>query len=330
MHMKKERTIMTNQSTSSKINNGLPMGGTELQSKLIYSRLNPKLLKNKNIILSTCDPKRLKKDEINIIWQQLSYDQQNVQRMKDRKFVDDVDWFVFNSHWSFNEFRRRFNCPEYKSRVIQNCVAPFPFKIKKPKDKLKLIYTSTPWRGLAVLVRAVERLNETRKDFEVDVYSSTEIYGEGFAETMGTKFEAVFAKCREIPNINFKGYAPNDQIRGALMNAHIFAYPSVFEETSCIAAIEALAAGCRVVTTNYGALPETCGSFARYVEFETDAGRLIENYAAALDDEMNKIYSTETKHDLDLQINHYNTRWSVIQRIKQWEAFLGQADANSG
>ena len=38
--------------------------GTELQSKLIYSRLNPKLLKNKNIILSVCDPKRLKKDEI--------------------------------------------------------------------------------------------------------------------------------------------------------------------------------------------------------------------------------------------------------------------------
>ena len=59
--MKKERnTFMTNQSTSLKINNGLPMGGTELQSKLIYSRLDPKLLKNKNIILSICDPKRLK------------------------------------------------------------------------------------------------------------------------------------------------------------------------------------------------------------------------------------------------------------------------------
>ena len=68
MHMKNERNIMTNQSTSSKINNGLPMGGTELQSKLIYSRLNSKLLKNKNIILSTCDPKRLKKDEITIIY----------------------------------------------------------------------------------------------------------------------------------------------------------------------------------------------------------------------------------------------------------------------
>ena len=114
------------------------------------------------------------------------------------------------------------------------------------------------------------------------------------------------------------------------MNAHIFAYPSVFEETSCIAAIEALAAGCRVVTTNYGALPETCGSFARYVEFESDAGRLIESYAAALNDEMENFHSYETQHDLELQINHYNTRWSVIQRIQQWEAFLGQADTNSG
>ena len=42
--MKKERNIfMTNQSTSLKENNGLPMGGTELQSKLIYSRLDSKL-----------------------------------------------------------------------------------------------------------------------------------------------------------------------------------------------------------------------------------------------------------------------------------------------
>ena len=78
---------------------------------------------------------------------------------------------------------------------------------KKPKEKIKLIYTSTPWRGLAVLVRAVERLNETRKDFEVDVYSSTEIYGEGFTEAMGTKFEEVFSKSSGFVFIKNCSYA---------------------------------------------------------------------------------------------------------------------------
>ena len=307
-----------------------PLGGSEIQRNALLSRLPAKLLENKNLIKSICDPRLLKKDKINILWEQLSYNEPFVQNLQDRKYVDQLDWIIFNSHWSYNQFRIHFQIPEYKTRVIQNFTPPFPYPLKKDNSKIKLIYTSTPWRGLAILMRTVELLNEKRKDFEVDIYSSTLLYGSEFYKVHEKKYQSLFDKCKEIPNINYKGYANNEEVRQALMKSHILAYPCIFEETSCIAAIEALAAGCKVVTTNYGALPETCGSFARYVEFETDSGRLIENYAAALDDEMNKIYSTETKHDLDLQINHYNTRWSVIQRIKQWEAFLGQADANSG
>ena len=68
-----------------------PLGGSELQERLIHNNINRELLENKNLILSICDPKLLKKDKINIVWQQLSYDQANVQMMRDRKFVDDVD-----------------------------------------------------------------------------------------------------------------------------------------------------------------------------------------------------------------------------------------------
>lgn len=306
-----------------------PLGGSELQEALINRNLKDNLLNNKKLILSICNPELLDKDKINILWQQLSYDQTNVQGMKDRKFVDEVDWFVYNSHWSFNEFRKRFRIPEYKSKVIRNCIDPFPENIKKPNDKIKLIYTSTPWRGLAVLIRAVEKLNLERDDFEVDIYSSTQIYGDTFEKNSGTMYDVLFNKCKEIPNINYMGYGTNDEVREALIKAHIFAYPCVFEETSCIAAIEALGAGTRVVTTNYGALPETCGGFARYIEFEPNAQRLIDSYTEALNTEMNRFFLDETQDQLFNQINHYNTAWSVDQRIKEWEDFLGKADANT-
>ena len=306
-----------------------PLGGSELQRNALLSRLPAKLLENKNLIKSICDTRLLKKDKINILWEQLSYSEPFVQNLQDRKYVDQLDWLIFNSHWSYNQFRLHFQIPEYKTRVIQNFTPPFPYPLKKDNSKIKLIYTSTPWRGLAILMRTVEMLNEKRKDFEVDIYSSTLLYGSKFYELNEKKYQSLFDKCKEIPNINYKGYANNEEVRQALMKSHILAYPCIFEETSCLAAIEAMAAGCKVVTTNYGALPETCGRFARYICFEPNVHRLIDSYTEVLSEEMDNIFTEKTRNSLQLQANHYNTEWSIETRLKEWEAFLEQADTNT-
>ena len=306
-----------------------PLGGSEIQRNALLSRLPAKLLENKNLIKSICDSRLLKKDKINILWEQLSYNEPFVQNLQDRKYVDQLDWIIFNSHWSYNQFRIHFQIPEYKTRVIQNFTPPFPYPLKKDNSKIKLIYTSTPWRGLAILMRTVEMLNEKRKDFEVDIYSSTLLYGSEFYKVHEKKYQSLFDKCKEIPNINYKGYANNEEVRQALMKSHILAYPCIFEETSCLAAIEAMAAGCKVVTTNYGALPETCGRFARYICFEPNAQRLIDSYTEVLNEEMDNIFTEKTRNSLQLQANHYNTEWSIETRLKEWEAFLEQADVNS-
>ena len=45
-------------------------------------------------------------------------------------------------------------------------------------------------------------------------------------------------------------YVENKKIITLLKKMHIFAFPSIWTETSCISAIESMAAGCQVVTTN--------------------------------------------------------------------------------
>jgi glycosyltransferase involved in cell wall biosynthesis len=67
-------------------------------------------------------------------------------------------------------------------------------------------------------------------------------------ELEGDKFKPLFDMCKNTKNVNYIGYGTNEEIRKALETTDILAYPSIFEETSCIAAIEAMMAGCHVVT----------------------------------------------------------------------------------
>ena len=299
-----------------------PKGGTEILKEQLIAQLPEESLDGINLIGSICHPSLVKEDKINILWQHLSYDQPNVRLMQDRKFVDSIDYFIYVSHWQYNRFREIYKIPEYKSFVIKNATHAFDTVEKQKDNKIKLLYTSTPWRGLAILIKAIEILNKTREDFEVDIYSSTKIYGSKFDENEKDKFEALFDKCKNTPNVNYLGYADNDSVRAAVQKAHIYAYPSIFEETSCLAVIEAMSAGCHVVTTNYGALPETCGEFATMIEFDSSGQNLIERYAETLNSVIDNYKNNLYKDDLEMQIKYYNKNYSWETRIQEWKNFL--------
>jgi glycosyltransferase involved in cell wall biosynthesis len=306
-----------------------PRGGTEILKEQLIAQLEPGSVDGINLMGSICHPSLVEKDKTNILWQHLSYDQPNVQYMKDRKFVDSIDYFVYVSAWQYNKFREYFKIPEYKSFVIKNATQPFEIIPKPslalpviPQNKIKLLYTSTPWRGLAVLIKAIDILNKTRDDFEVDIYSSTKIYGSAFEESEKDRFDALFNKCKNTPNVNYHGYTFNGEIRKAVEKAHIYTYPSIFEETSCLAVIEAMSAGCHVVTTNYGALPETCGEFATMIEFDSSGQNLIERYAETLNSVIDNYRDNLYKDDLEMQIKYYNKNYSWETRIQEWKNFL--------
>jgi hypothetical protein len=92
---------------------------------------------------------------------------------------------------------------------------------------------------LDILLDSFELLGRT--DVELDVYSSAKIYGDHFVKITQGRFDELFERTRTTPGVTFHEYQPNEVVRSALQRAHIFAYPSIFEETSCLAAIEAAA-----------------------------------------------------------------------------------------
>jgi glycosyltransferase involved in cell wall biosynthesis len=223
---------------------------------------------------------------------------------------------VYVSHWQHEKFRYVYQVPVHNSYVIKNAIEPIEFKPKAKDGKLKLIYASTPFRGLDVLLDSFEMLN--RDDIELDVYSSTIVYGTGYQNHTGNVYDAMFDRARNMKNVNYKGYAPNEDVRKAMQDAHILAYPSVFEETSCLVMLEAGAAGCDMLTTNLGALYETGSEYAKMIPIQVTKEDLAIKYAKALNETIDNYWNKSNQEMLKEQSDFYNKFYSWERRAKEW------------
>ena len=306
-----------------------PRGGTELQVELLERYVDKKLLEQVQITTSVPEKIPLHPTKLNILWQQNSYDQGNlVPWFKDKSNHDKYDWYVFNSHWCYEKYRMIFNIPTHKCLVIKNAIdkiKPRNLKYKKG-DPIKLIYTSTPWRGLNVLLAAMQLVKNPL--IHLDVYSSTQVYGDKFKEVNDDKFKDLYDQAKQLSNVTYVGYKPNEFIKKNLNNYHIFAYPNIWEETSCIAAIEAMAAGLYCITTNFGALFETCAEFAVYVPYEKEFIKLATTFASVIDAVADQLHEKNVEEHLKFQIDYTNKFYSWDLRTSTWNNFLqGAIDA---
>jgi Glycosyltransferase len=222
-------------------------GGSENQLRLLFKNVDDEYFKDVNLILNSTDPKLLEKNKINILWMQHYVNQKETENLKNNEYINKLNYIVFNSNWNFENFKIQYKIPENKSIVLKNAINKIDFK-NKTKDKISLIYHTTPWRGLELLLKIFKKIN--KENVELNVCSSTIIYGKKFHDSYEKKFQKLFDDCKNTKNVNFHGYKSNSSILEMLKEVHIFSYPSIWTETSCIAAIEAMAAGCEVVYTN--------------------------------------------------------------------------------
>jgi glycosyltransferase involved in cell wall biosynthesis len=293
-----------------------PKGGTELMFDELMRRL-PDNYKEQFSIFNYLPQADFSKKTI--YWNQLSYDQDAVQALKDPKLVEQIDHFVFVSHWQSEMFRKLFNIPGYKTHVLKNASLGVMSREGGKRDKVRLCYTSTPWRGLDVLLNAWELANPD--NCELHIFSSCKIYGPEFGEN-DVNYQSLYDRCTTLPGVVYRGSIPNLNLRKELPTFDILAYPNTFEETSCIAVIEALSAGLRVVTSNLGALPETTEGWARMYPYLMDPSLHAQTFANVLLEEIELVRKGKLDHHLNQQVNLYNTRWTWDYRIQEWLKFL--------
>lgn len=294
-----------------------PRGGSDIMESGLRSRIDFES-HGVNLILSRCQEELIDLDKTNIIWQHLNYNEPLTQGMTNKFFLRSIDAFVYVSHWQYEKFRYVFSCPTENVYIIKNAIEPIEF-IERPKgEKIRLIYTSAPFRGLSILLDAFEILN--RDDVELDIFSSTIVYGSDYDNTHGETYAELFNRAKSMQNVNYHGYASNSDVIKALQKAHIFAYPSVFEETCCLAMIEAGAAGCSIVSHNLGAIYETAAEFGKLLPIRVDEKLMAKRFAEVLNSEINDYYNNVDK--LKLQSDYFNSNysWDIVE--KQWQNLL--------
>ena len=302
-------------------------GGSENQLRLLLKYLPDKNFKKINLILNNTDPNLLENNMINILWMQHFVNIEEAKNLNSKSYVDKLDYIVFNSHWNFEKFVYQFKIPENKSVVIKNAVEKIEYQ-KKPTDKINLIYHTTPWRGLEILLNVFKKLN--LDNVSLNICSSTSIYGKKFHDDYGKKYEKLFNECKNTKNVNYFGFIENKKIIELLKKIHIYSYPSIWVETSCISAIESMAAGCEIVTTNLGAMYETCSPFGTFVGIEKNYSNLEKKYSKVLLDSIKNYWSDKNQKKLKLQHQIINDVYSWDTRSVEWINFLNEARKTKG
>ena len=305
-----------------------PQGGTELQHQFLEKYVDKDLLDKFQICTSVPGKVPLAKNKINILWQKMAPDQPHFQDFfKDKKQINQYDYFVFNSHWNYEQFRKTFSLPEHRCTVIKNGIPDITKRDPEPRrDKIKLIYHPTPWRGLSVLLGAMQLVNNP--NIILDVYSSTQVYGDDYKKEHDHIYKDLYDQARKLPNVNYIGYKPNDYILENLHTYDAFVYPNTWEETFCISALEALACGLYVATTDNGALYETCTEFPIYIPYDKNWENLAQQFAAVIDGIASQINTEGCRNHLKFQQNFFNHFYNWKTIAGHWTGFLQGALQN--
>ena len=195
-----------------------------------------------------------------------------LQGFNNKAELNACDAFVFVSDWQREQFQQRFGIDGNRCCVLRNAIAPcfaniFPDHISIRSQKSQppiLAYTSTPFRGLDILLKVFPEIRQAVPGTRLKVFSSMKVHQIDDNNNQ-LFFGQLYEECQKTEGVEYIGSIPQPELVRQLHSVAVLAYPNTYSETSSIAVMEAMASGCRIVTSELAALPETTAGFARLV-----------------------------------------------------------------
>lgn len=292
-------------------------GGTERMRMGLQARLPAELTNDFQIIPSRVA--NLMDDKIRIYWLHDLPEDPATNHLKDPASRSQFHKIIFCGNWQAQRYRDMLKFPhDDQSLILETAIDPIE-PTEKSKDVVRLIYSSTPQRGLEILVPVFEKLCEKYNNIELDVFSSFKIYG---WEQEDKKYEPLYARCRAHPKIRYHGFAPHEEVVKALASAHIHAYPSIWLECNSASVIEAMSAKVLCVHPNNGGLIDTSGNLNFIYNWIPDVNKHANKFYQVLEHAISIVNKDETQNYLSLIKMYADTRYNWTKIAAQWTDLL--------
>lgn len=260
-----------------------------------------------------------------VLWQHNAVDNSDVSLLSDAEERAAWTGMVFVSDYQKETFTKRWNVT---GQVLRNAMSPamaarkrtLPNFIERNEDPV-LVYASAPGRGLETLLISFPSIRKHLPGARLKIFSSQSMYQ---VKDDIDGFSSYYELARSLPGVEYIGGVSQDRLADELLRCDIWAYPTVFLETSCIVLMEAAAAGCFLFFSEMGALPETGGKFGRRMRPSTFRSVWCGNFAKGVCSEVERLRQNPeaTRRFLDDQARWFRETYTWDRRAEEWELWL--------
>jgi glycosyltransferase involved in cell wall biosynthesis len=139
-------------------------------------------------------------------------------------------------------------------------MTPERFAGQVERQPFRFFYSSSPDRGLDTLLELFPRIRERLPQAELHIFYGFENWDRALGLRVDPASEAWRDRIRaamQQPGVFFHGRIGQEELAREMMRSDIWFYPTRFEETYCITALEAQMAGAVCVASDLGALRTT-------------------------------------------------------------------------
>jgi GT2 family glycosyltransferase len=189
---------------------------------------------------------------------------------REQTHLDKVDRFAVLSKWHWDFLKSYHNIPDSKLVLMANGLDLSRYEQKVERNPYRMFWSSSLDRGLDTLLYLFDYIKKEIPELELHVF-----YGMFNLEAAAKQRNnpAELKMIEEIkeglkkPGVFYHDRIGQKELAIEQMKSSLWAYATDFSETFSISAIEAQAAGCPVIASNYAGLQTTVG----------DSGILIGN-----------------------------------------------------